>query len=96
MNSTNDQKNKNSNHIVNFVFFSISFLTVLFQINSPLNRIVGTHELSIGFPFEYYHEFMVDCPKLNSGWNIKNLVLNCGLIWIVTILLIMKLTKTIR
>lgn len=68
------------------IFFSISFLTVLFQINSPLNRIEGHYELSIGFPFEYYHEFMVDCPVPNSEWNIKNLILNCGLTWGMTML----------
>ena len=71
------------------IFFSISFLTVLFQINSPLNRIEGNYELIIGFPFEYYHEFMVDCPIPNSGWNTKNLILNCGLTWGITMLLVM-------
>jgi hypothetical protein len=72
------------------IFFSISFLTVLFQINSPLNRIEGTYELKIGFPFEYYHEFMVDCLIPNSGWNTRNLILNCGLTWGITMLLIMS------
>ena len=61
------------------VFFSISFLTVLFQINSPLNRIKESYELHIGFPLEYYNEFMVDCPTPNSGWDIKNLILNIGI-----------------
>jgi len=68
------------------IFFSISFLTILFQINSPLNRIEGNYELRIGFPFEYYHEFMVDCPIPNSGWNAKYLILNCGLTWGITML----------
>jgi hypothetical protein len=75
------------------IFFSISFLTVLFQINSPLNRIEGTYELKIGFPFEYYHEFMVDCLIPNSGWNTRNLILNCGLTWGITMLLIMSTNR---
>lgn len=78
------------------IFFSISFVTVLFQINSPLNRINEIYELRIGFPFEYYHEFLVDCPVPNSGWNIKSLILNIGITWIITIgtILIAKKTKT--
>lgn len=67
------------------IFFSISFLTVLFQINSPLNRIKDNYELKIGFPFEYYHEFWVDCPIPNSEWNVNNLILDIGIVWILTI-----------
>ncbi|MCD8436036.1 hypothetical protein LNJ03_12110 [Tenacibaculum dicentrarchi] len=75
------------------IFFSISFLTVLFQINSPLNRIDENYELRIGFPFEYYYEFFIDCPIPNSGWNIKNLILNIGLTWTVTMGIILILRK---
>lgn len=55
------------------IFFSISFFTVLLDINSPINRINTYHELKIGFPFTYYHEFIVEGPIPNSGWNLKNL-----------------------
>jgi len=75
------------------MFFSISFLTVIFQINSPLNRIEENYELRIGYPFEYYYEFMVDCPIPNSGWNTKNLFLNCGLTWVIVMVFILKLDK---
>jgi len=75
------------------IFFSTSFLTVLFQINSPLNRINENYELEIGFPFKYYHEFWVDYPIPNSGWNINNLMLNCGITWIVTIGIMTLLKK---
>ena len=67
------------------IFFSISFLTVLFQINSPLNR-VESAELNIGFPLIYYKQFMVDCPIPNSGWNILNLFIDCAIIWILTLI----------
>ncbi len=77
------------------IFLSISFLTVLFQINSPLYRAEDIYELSIGFPFKYYHEFMVDCPIPNSGWNVRNLILDCLLIFGGTILALMiKVRKT--
>jgi len=69
------------------MFFSISFITVLFQINSPIHRIKDSYELRIGFPLEYYHEFMVDCPIPNSGWDISNLVFNFVIVWILTVLL---------
>ncbi len=75
------------------IFFSISFLTVLFQINSPLNHHEGNYEMRIGFPFEYYHEFMVDCPMINSGWIMKNLLLDCGLIWLITVVVFLQLYK---
>ncbi len=70
------------------IFFSVSFLTVLFQINSPLHRVNDKYDLSIGFPFRYYHEFMVDYSTPNSGWNIGNLILDCFLTWGVTILIL--------
>ena len=65
------------------VFFSISFFTVLFQINSPINRFKDVYELKIGFPFTYYHQFMVDCPIPSSGWNLSHLFWNCLIYWIV-------------
>jgi hypothetical protein len=63
-------------------FLSISFITVLTQINSPIHR-YERFEHKIGFPFTYYHEFMVDCPIPNSGWNITNLILDCVITWII-------------
>jgi len=75
------------------IFFSISFITVLFQINSPLHHMDVSYELRIGFPFEYYHEFMVDCPLPNWGWNVNNLLLDCGLIWGITMLIIMVINR---
>lgn len=67
------------------VFFSISFLTVLFQINSPLNRIKDYYELKIGYPLTYYHEFMVDCPIPNSGWSLNHLFWDCLIVWILVL-----------
>ncbi len=67
------------------VFFSLSFLTVLFQINSPLNRMENS-DLNIGFPFVYYNQFMLELPIPNSGWNLLNLFLDCLIIWILTII----------
>jgi hypothetical protein len=62
------------------VFFSVSFLTILTQLNSPLKR-YERFEHKIGFPYSYYHEFMVDCPIPNSGWNIKHLIFDCLITW---------------
>ncbi len=78
------------------IFFSTSFLTVLFQINSPLNRMKENYELKIGFPFEYYHEFWVDSPIPNSGWNLNNLILNYGITWIITIGVMLIIKKNGR
>lgn len=66
------------------VFLSISFISVLVQINSPLQRdvLIGRE---IGFPLTYYYEFMVDCSIPNSGWNLKNLILDSVLTWLVVI-----------
>lgn len=57
------------------IFFSISFVSVLFQINSPIHRQTNDH-LEIGFPFIYYSQFIVDGPSPNSGWDGKNLILD--------------------
>ena len=76
------------------IFFSTSFLTVLFQINSPLNRMKENYELKIGFPFEYYREFWIDCKIPNSNWNINNLILNFAIFWILTIIIMKIIKKT--
>ena len=67
------------------VFFSISFLTILTQIN-PLHyyQDTETYKLDIGFPFKYYEQFWLrgnDIP--NSGWTISNLFYDCLLTWLV-------------
>ncbi len=67
------------------IFFSISFLTVLFQINSPLNRMENS-DLNIGFPFIYYNQFLISGPLPNSGWNLLNLALDFGIIWFLTVI----------
>jgi len=76
------------------IFFSVSFITVLLQINSPIHRYEFL-EHKIGFPFVYYHEFMVDCPIPNSGWNFNNLILDCVITWIIVtgLYLILKRNK---
>lgn len=66
------------------IFFSISFLTVLFQVNSPFHR-YEYFKNKIGFPFIYYHEFMADCPIPNSGWNLGNLILDSDVTWIIVV-----------
>lgn len=66
------------------IFFSISFISVFFQLNSPFNSQFDS-TFNIGFPFVYYNQFLVDSPIPNSGWNIKNLVLDFVLIWFVVV-----------
>ena len=66
------------------IFLSISFITVLLQLNSPLNRQINS-TLNIGFPFVYYNQFLVDPPIPNSGWNLKNLVLDFTLVWLIVV-----------
>lgn len=64
------------------VFLSISFVTVLLQINSPLNRQTNNH-LDIGFPLTYYSQFIVDVIP-NSGWSGRNLLLDVLFTWVAT------------
>ena len=64
------------------VFFSISFLYVIYRI-SPIT-IGDTYDLSIGFPFKYYQQFQVTGnPYLNSSWSVNNLLLDCLITWVV-------------
>jgi hypothetical protein len=64
------------------VFFSISFFSVLLQLNSPINR-QSNSNLDIGFPFIYYSQFIVDNPIPNSGWKLKFLLIDCLITWLV-------------
>lgn len=77
------------------IFFSVSFLTVLSQLNTPLSRVGKNYKLSIGFPFEYYDQFLVNYTCLHTSWNIKNLILNCAITWGLTILALMISRKKI-
>ncbi len=67
------------------IFFSVSFLSILPQIN-PLHyyRKGELYNLYIGFPFEYYGQFWFrGCDIPNSEWNPKNLFYDCFLFWII-------------
>ncbi len=66
------------------VFFSVSFLTVINHLISPINKTIGYKSLEIGFPLKYYEEFMIDCPNPNFGWNLNNLILDIILTVIIT------------
>ena len=65
------------------VFFSVSFLPFLYKI-SPLTRGEDSYKLDVGFPLKYYGQFQLRGNDfLNSGWNVKNLILDCLIYWIV-------------
>lgn len=74
------------------IFFSISFVMVLYRI-SPITM-ENTYQLEIGFPFIYYEQFQVNGNDfLNSSWNGWNLIIDCLIIWFVTIGLYLKIKK---
>lgn len=67
------------------VFFSISFLTVLTQIN-PFHYYKNEeiYQLNIGFPLIYYHQFWLSGSKIpNSGWTVNYLFYDSILTWII-------------
>ena len=74
------------------IFFSVSFITVLSQLNSPLNQPLDS-SMSIGFPFNYYHQFMVSPPTFNSSWNPTNLLLDCFITWLLVVGIYIFFTK---
>ena len=71
------------------LFFTISFLTVLYDIlpewiNLPKKTDYNIYEITIGFPFQYYERFWLDCDAPNHSWNFNNLFYNCLIFWIAT------------
>jgi hypothetical protein len=79
------------------VFLSVSFITVLTQIN-PLHyyKKHEPYKLEIGFPFEYYHQFWVSGSTIpNSGWTINNFFYDCLITWAVVtgVYILIKQTK---
>jgi hypothetical protein len=77
------------------VFFSVSFLTVLAQIN-PLHYYVEDEQynLSIGYPWVYYKQFFADPEIPNSSWQGSHLIYDCILTWIVITGLYVLLHRT--
>jgi len=67
------------------VFFSISFLSILPQIN-PIHKYEEgeAYRLKIGWPFRFYEQFFISGSESipNSGWHKPNLFYNCLLTWI--------------
>lgn len=51
------------------MFFSISFVTVLNDLNIPsLGFVDNPCTIKIGFPSTYYYQFLVEPPIPNSSW----------------------------
>ena len=68
-----------------FVFFSLSFITFLMQIN-PIHyyRKNEAYKLDVGFPFTYYRQFWLSGSKIpNSEWIVTNLLIDIFLSWVV-------------
>ncbi len=68
-----------------FVFFSISFITFLMQIN-PIHyyRKNEAYKLDVGFPLTYYRQFWLSGSKIpNSEWVVTNLLIDIFLSWVV-------------
>lgn len=69
------------------IFFSISFTTILLQIN-PLHYYEENemYKLDIGFPFTYYYQFLLSGSNSpNCGWILDKLIIDCLLTWIVVV-----------
>jgi hypothetical protein len=62
-------------------FFSVSFITVLFQINSPLHRQTD-YSFYIGFPYTYYYQGMHGLEHPHSGWYVMNLIWDIFITWL--------------
>lgn len=58
------------------LFSTISLLSLLPSLNTPWHRLDEGRVLKIGFPFEFYHEMMVECPIPNTGWNLDSLMID--------------------
>jgi len=92
MQKTTKQKNT-FKHLVTstglsiLVFFSISFISILTQIN-PLHTYKNheVYDFNIGYPFMYYEQFMVrgNGGIPNSGWDIPYLISDCFITWLLT------------
>jgi hypothetical protein len=66
-------------------FCVISYLTVMHSLIFTTGNLNTKPVVNIGFPFKYYYQFWVnnnDFP--NSGWNVKNFLLDILICWILT------------
>jgi len=79
------------------IFFSVSFVSVLAQINPIHNYKNGEpYRFDIGFPFRFYQQFWLRGNNIpNSGWFTDNLFYDCVLTWLVIVGLYI-LTQRIR
>lgn len=69
------------------IFFAISFVTVLLCIG-PLHytRMGDDYSFNIGFPFQYYHQFIVSGnPFPDFGWDVTNLLIDCIITWTIVV-----------
>jgi len=61
-----------------FLFFAVSFLTVLEDFGTPFWE--SSAVIDVGFPFTYYEAFFIDTK--HHGWRPEYLLLDALLTWI--------------
>lgn len=66
-----------------FVFSTFSFIHIVLQLESPINRQTGC-DLSIGIPVVYYSQFTVGQCDLHHVWQLYGLAIDYALTWMLS------------
>ena len=75
-----------------FVFGTLSFVHIVLQLESPINRQAGS-DLSIGIPVIYYSQFTVGQCDLHHAWQLYGLAIDYALTWMLSWLLLRRILK---
>lgn len=79
---------KTTSYIFKLFFLWSIVLIVTSILSFGINFFINPNKVNIGFPFKIYEEFQVSGnPYKNSGWYLKNFVLNNSIYLLVSIVL---------
>ena len=77
------------------IWLLLLFLTSIFSL--IYNFFINPNRVYIGFPFRFYESFQVSGnPYKNSGWHVKNFVLDSTIYLFVSITLNFYIIKMVR
>lgn len=69
-------------------FCVVSYISVMTSLLSSVGKLSTKPVANLGYPFKYYYQFWLKGNGFpNCGWRVKNFILDCVIIWLITVII---------